>query len=366
MGKTIQGKSVEEILSKLRNLVSTEDYSFMDKTGTPYFKGDMLCGRARELLGFNWETSPRVLNSEGDLYKVKEELGQINVSVLVDSIIKYDDGTICNKSGELGIYSLKKEKEGDGYTSIVDAVKSAQTAAKKLALMEFINSPDKPKNPKKCNNKSNGKDFILYHCQVIQAGTLMHNGMIKIPVLCNGVPKVVVYYSDTASTIATKQNMTTAALAVAFKPGMNISLYALEKSYGNELQLIAQYKEGESVPNIVTTTIPEGQTSQQQTAATSEQTEQTSQIPTTKDFKGDVIVNGAGKLMSNGMIKVPCLLNDKAVYVVIYPPIVENLCGNKYQPQEFAQKFEETVGKAWTIKGTIQTYGGEQQIAYKI
>lgn len=145
MAKTIQGKPENEIQKELMTILKTEDYSIMDKTNRPYFKAETLTSKVRELLGFNWEIEPNILNSDGDMYRIREEFGQVNVSVKVTSIIKYDDGSICNKTSAFGIYQLEKLKIGDGYQSIVDAVKSAQTVAKKMALMEFINTPEKPK-----------------------------------------------------------------------------------------------------------------------------------------------------------------------------------------------------------------------------
>lgn len=138
MAKTIQGIPENEVQKELMNILKTEDYSIMDKTNRPYFKAETMTSKVRELLGFNWETEPNILNSDGDMYRIKEEFGQVIVSVMITSIIKYDDGSICNKTSAFGIFQLEKLKTGDGYQSIVDAVKSAQTVAKKWLLWSLL------------------------------------------------------------------------------------------------------------------------------------------------------------------------------------------------------------------------------------
>lgn len=187
MAKTIQGKPENEIQKELMTILKTEDYSIMDVTNKPYFKAETLTSKVRNLLGFNWETDPNILNSDGDMYRIKEEFGQVIVSVKVTSIIKYDDGSICNKTSAFGIYQLEKLKIGDGYQSIVDAVKSAQTVAKKMALMEFINTPEKPKK-EAVKTSNSGESLKKATVQITQAGVYLRNKMIKVPCIHNGQP----------------------------------------------------------------------------------------------------------------------------------------------------------------------------------
>ena len=66
MAKTIQGKPENEIQKELMTILKTEDYSIMDVTNKPYFKAETLTSKVRNLLGFNWETDPNILNSDGD------------------------------------------------------------------------------------------------------------------------------------------------------------------------------------------------------------------------------------------------------------------------------------------------------------
>lgn len=337
MAKTIQGKPENEIQKELMTILKTEDYSIMDKTNRPYFKAETLTSKVRELLGFNWEIEPNILNSDGDMYRIREEFGQVNVSVKVTSIIKYDDGSICNKTSAFGIYQLEKLKIGDGYQSIVDAVKSAQTVAKKMALMEFINTPEKPK--KEAVKTSNNTDDSLKKAtvQITQAGVYLRNKMIKVPCIHNGQPKVITFYSETVQKMSKITGISPEAIAVAFKPGTTVEItYSSEKTYGNEQQLIAHYTDG--------------------------------LISSEKDTKsafynGNVIVSSAGILLANGTIKVPCTCGKDSLVVILNKDEVNKLSKGG-DPAKFSEWFSTMIGKKWTVAGLCRKVGEENQLFY--
>lgn len=336
MAKTIQGKPENEIQKELMTILKTEDYSIMDVTNKPYFKAETLTSKVRNLLGFNWETDPNILNSDGDMYRIKEEFGQIIVSVKVTSIIKYDDGSICNKTSAFGIYQLEKLRTGDGYQSIVDAVKSAQTVAKKMALMEFINTPEKPK--KEAVKTSNSGDSLKKATvQITQAGVYLRNKMIKVPCIHNGQPKVITFYSETVQKMSKKTGISPEAIAVTFKPGTTVEItYSSEKTYGNEQQLIANYTDG--------------------------------LIPTEKDTKsafynGSVIVSSAAILLANGTIKVPCTCGKDSLVVILNKDEVNKLSKGG-DPAKFSEWFSTMIGKKWPVAGLCRKVGEENQLLY--
>lgn len=340
--RTIQGKPEEEVQKSLANLLSKDDYSFLEK-GQPYFKADMLFSKARELLGFNWETESCVLNAEGDTYSLKEHLGQVVISVKLKSIIKYDDGTICNQTSELGCYELEKKKSGEGYNSIVDGIKSAQTAAKKLCLMNFINTPEKPSISQQKPASGNQTDSKqICQCKVTQAGTYLKNGMIKIPCLCNGLPKVLVIYSDVADKLTKAVNLEPAAYAASFVPGMEVTAdISAEKPYGKEQQLIV-------------TSFISIQKQQPDKKAAPDMKARTELF--------NVIVKGAGQINSNGTVRVPCELDGRLVYVCMNADDVKKLSGKKYTPTEFAKKFAEQKDNNWKVVGSYEERNGEHLI----
>ena len=309
MAKTIQGKPENEIQKELMTILKTEDYSIMDVTNKPYFKAETLTSKVRNLLGFNWETDPNILNSDGDMYRIKEEFGQVIVSVKVTSIIKYDDGSVCNKTSASGIYQLEKPIIGDGYQSIVDAVKSAQTVAKKMALMEFINTPEKPKK-EAVKTSNSGESLKKATVQITQAGVYLRNKMIKVPCIHNGQPKVITFYSETVQKMSKKTGISPEAIAVAFKPGTTVEKDAKSAFYN-----------------------------------------------------GSVIVSSAAILLANGTIKVPCTCGKDSLVVILNKDEVNKLSKGG-DPAKFSEWFSTMIGKKWPVAGLCRKVGEENQLLY--
>lgn len=254
---------------------------------------------------------------------------------------------------------MERLKSGDGYQSVVDAVKSAQTVAKKMILMNFVNTPEKPEINRTGKGTQNNKGHASITeaiVQVTQSGNLMRNGMLKIPCIHNGQPKVVTYYSETVNKMSGYTGMPASAIAVSFKPGMTIAIsYSNEKMYGNEAQLIGVYKEGDKIPDERTAT----------NSSTSTANESPVENGNDSSFSGAVLVKGEGKLLANGMIKVPCEFEGKPCVVVFSSNYVKNVCsGAGGTPEEFAKRFGTNSGKLWNVSGTWHDYNGEIQLMY--
>lgn len=344
MDKTIQGKTKNEIFSELSNLLKEEDYKFKEGTNQAYFPSQTVFNKARNLLGFNLETETIPLNN-GKLYDITKECDQVVVSTHVRTTIRYDDGTDCCHVSSIGSYALETKKSGS-YMPIVDAVKSAQTVAKKLALLEFIRIPAKPKNKA---NVTQGSEIKKYELQITRAGVLLNNGMIKAVVSHNGIPKVLTIYKEDVAKICTAVKSNADAVSASLKPGMSIVVLGREQTYNNEQQVVLKNFSGNVFPTVATHKSVQPQDSGNTTI---------------KGFR--VCVTGDASLQDNGIITIPCTLNKELIDMVIYPNVVKRLANEiKKEPIAVADVFSNNRGKSISVLGELCANGNKKQLIYK-
>lgn len=347
MDKTIQGKSQKDIFFELSGILKLEDYKFKeDTTHQAYFPSATVFNKVRNLLGFNLETEAIPLPN-GKLFDVTKECDQVVVSALVRTTIKYDDGSNCCSVSEIGSYAVAPKNVG-GFMPIVDAVKSAQTVAKKLALLEFIKIPPKPKPQGQQNSNGDTKCFNLV---ISKAGMLLKNGMIKALATYNGKPKVLTIYKDNVSKIAGAINSNADAISASLKPGMKITVYGREQLFNNEEQIILKEFTGNvfPVPTDSLNNTPSGNDSD-----------------TTRLEGYHVCVTGDATLLDNGMIKVPCSLENTPIEMVIYSNTVKKISNEiRQQPDAVAAVFSNNKGKKISVLGELKDYAGKKQLIYR-